>query len=444
MKRDDHHLVQQVLDGDIDREGFDDFQKRLRAEPELAELYTGYAVLDHTLSEEFESGTSTLAAAGSARGVFGIPRWLIAAAAVLAMAAAGWWMAGRVAKRLPGEAAVISFSLDAVWEIDGKTKARGAATAVAKDSTLHLRQGRAVVSLKPSANAVIEGPAELRVLSQESLFMSHGRGFFDLGQIEGNLTVTTPRLSASDAGTRFGIEVPAQGPDELHVLSGMLRVVSLETGETTAVAGGGAVRVPGQGEIERFPIDGRHFASGLGRFLPVVSGPFDKTVWRVAYGQPSITGNRIDGTNYSAFLQLPAATPTEDGGIVLVTLETGTPAEGSFHSDGWAGMSFYHEKSEVIFIGDPFGTEGTWAMDVKQEKPLIILPDPPVSGPRTVTLRYDSHSGAVSLHDGTPPLAAPFCVGEIPPGTRFDEIRLGASAGAALAVNRLLIRVSEE
>jgi hypothetical protein len=375
--------------------------------------------------------------------VFGIPRWLIAAAAVLVVAAAGWWMAGWAGKSLPGEAAVVSFSLDAVWEIDGKTKVRGGATAVAENSTLHLRQGRAVVSLKPSATAVIEGPAELRILSDESLLLDHGRGFFDLGEIEGNLTVTTPRLSATDAGTRFGLEVRPDGPDELHVLSGTVRVVSLDSGETTAVSGGGAVRVPGQGEIERFPIDGRHFASGLGRFLPVVSGPFDKSAWRVAYGQPSITENRIDGMNYSAFLRLPAPIPA-DNGIVLVTLEAGTPAEGSFHSDGWAGMSFYDGQKELLFIGDPFGTESTWAMDVKQEKPLIIIPDTPVTGPHAVTLRYDSHSGAVSLHDGTPPLAPPFCTAQLPPGTRFDEIRLGASAGAALAVDRLLIRVSEE
>ena len=74
MKRDDHKLVQRVLDGEIDREDFDRFQQRLRAEPELADLYTGYAVLNHTLSEEFEGGSSTLAAAGSGRGVFGIAR----------------------------------------------------------------------------------------------------------------------------------------------------------------------------------------------------------------------------------------------------------------------------------------------------------------------------------------------------------------------------------
>ena len=161
------------------------------------------------------------------------------------------------------------------------------------------------------------------------------------------------------------------------------------------------------------------------------------------YGQPAISENRIDGMNYAAYLRLPEALPAEGGGVVMVTLETGTPAEGEFHTDGWAGISFYHGETEVLFFGDPFGVEKTWALDVKQDLP-DILPDPPVTGPQTVTLRYDSRSGEVSLHDGTPPLTAAFCRGRLPVGTRFDGIRLGASAGAALAVNSLLVRASSE
>lgn len=441
MKRDDHQLVQQVLDGEIDRAGFDDFQQRLRAEPELADLYTGYALLHHTLSEEFEAGMSATAVDGGASRIFGVPAWLPVAAVLLALVA-GWWFAGLIGKSLPGEAAVVSFSLDAVWELDGRSNDRGAATAVAKGSTLQLRQGRAVVTLKPSATAVIEGPAELRIAAEDSLHLQHGRAFFDLGEIEGQISITTPRLAATDAGTRFGMDVSADGPDELHVMSGMVKVVSLDSGEVRVIAGGEAVRVPEKGGIEPLAIDGRDFATSLGRFLPVVSGPFDKAAWRVEYGQPAISDSRIDGMNYAAYLRLPAALPAEGGGVVLVTLETGTPAEGAFHSDGWAGMSFYSGKKEVLFFGDPFGTAGTWAMDVKRELPDIV-PDPPVTGPRTVTLRYDSRSGQVSLHDGAPPLPVPFCSGDLPPGTRFDEIRLGASSGAALAVNLLLIRASE-
>jgi hypothetical protein len=69
------------------------------------------------------------------------------------------------------------------------------------------------------------------------------------------------------------------------------------------------------------------------------------------------------------------------------------------------------------------------------------VPEKPVVGPRAVTLRYDPRTGSVSLHDGGVPLRPPFCEGRIPAGTRFDEIRIGASAGAALTVNSLVIRV---
>ena len=67
-----------------------------------------------------------------------------------------------------------------------------------------------------------------------------------------------------------------------------------------------------------------------------------------------------------------------------------------------------------------------------------------VAGPRVVTLRYDSKSGTVSLHEGAVPLKAPFCEGKVPVGIRVDEIRIGASAGAALAVESLEIRAGDE
>ena len=56
MKKQDHQLVQRVLDGEMTPGDFRDFQERLRGEPELEKLYQEYALLHHTLSEEFEGG----------------------------------------------------------------------------------------------------------------------------------------------------------------------------------------------------------------------------------------------------------------------------------------------------------------------------------------------------------------------------------------------------
>lgn len=438
MKRADHKLIQQVLDGDMTQEAFAGFQQRMRAEPELAKLYGEYALLEHTLHEEIEGGHFTGADGTVSSRRFGWG-WLLALAAVVVLTAAAIRYQPWAANHSADDVAVVTFSVDAVWQIDGSTRNLGGATGVAKDCRLSLLQGRAGISLEPSVTAVIEGPAELTFLSGSAVHLARGSACFHRGGNGTGLTVTTPRLTAVDSGTEFGIQVPADGTDELHVREGKVQVSSKDLKQTVLLAAGDAAKVSNNGTIERLPSDGRRFATGIGRFRPVLSGPFIKADWRLEYGTPSISETRIEGVNYAAFLRLPEPEPSNDCSVLLATLETGKTSGADFHTDGWAGMSFFSKGSEVIFFGDSFGTRPTWSLDVKQRIP-VIHPEHPVTGPGTVTLRYDLHTGDVSLHEGGVPLKAPFCVGRLPAGTRFDEIRIGASSGAALTVNSLLIR----
>ena len=436
MKKADHHLVQQVLDGDVDRETFDGFQQRLRHEPELERLYGDYALLQHTLCEEFEGGHSMEVPEGG-RGI-GI-RVLVAALVFLVLLASAWWFRPHLLPFSPDDVAVATFSLDAVWQIDGASRNLGGATALAKGASLHLRQGRAGISLNPSVSATIEGPAILTVLSEDSLELARGRGYFRRGGNGGRLTVTTPKLTAVDSGTDFAIHTAPETDDEIHIASGRVRLVANVGGEESLLATGDAARVSAGGSIGRIAADVSSFATALGRFSTVVEGPFDQAGWRVAHGNPSISQGRIEGANYAVFLSLPQPEPADGNPILLATIDIGKSTEGTFHTDGWAGMSFYSHGAEVVFFGDSFGSEASWSLDVKQRIPLIF-PDPAVNGERQVTMRYDSRSGEVSLHEGDVPLGVPFCVGKIPAGTRFDGIRIGASSGAALAVESLHVR----
>jgi hypothetical protein len=438
MKRADHHLVQQVLDGDIDRDGFDDFQNRLREESGLVDLYTDYALLHHTLHEEVEgAGALGLHEETSSRGLR-MPAWAAVAAAI-AFSMAGWWTWRWLDRNFPGEAAVLTFSPDASWRLEGTSRTSGGATGVKSGGTLHLHHGRAAISLKPAVRAVIEGPAKVVVTSADSLHIQEGRGFFHRAGDGGGLTVTTPKLTALDSGTEFGLETLPNATDELHVISGSVKVTAVGSGESRMLAAGESAKVFSSGLIETLPSDGRRFATGLGRFTSVVSGDFATGAWRIHHGTPSITPRRIEGANFSVFLRLPHVIPEDETGVMLATLELGKAADAPLHTDGWAGMSFYNKGEELMFFGDTFGNRPTWALDVKHRVP-VILPDPPVKGERIVTLRYDARSGDVTLHEGGLPLSDAFCGGKIPPGTRFDEIRIAASAGAALAVNSLHIR----
>ncbi|MEY3895257.1 MAG: hypothetical protein RLZZ214_776, partial [Verrucomicrobiota bacterium] len=432
--------IQQVLDGSISQPAFDQFQQRLRLEPELAKNYGDYALLHHSLCEEYEgqvpagNGVPVSGRAFSAKFAF------IAAAAAVALLVAVFYRESPSEAQVSPMVAAVRFSPDAVWQIDGSTGKSGESVELSKGATLQLLHGQASVAPSASASALIEGPSTLTFVSDESLHLAEGRGRFRSDSPGGHLEVTTPSMSAVDLGTEFGIETHRDAPDELHVLDGKVGMRLNGKNERHILAAGRAGRVAGTDGIEEFSADESRFAKSLSQFHTLMTAPFVKADWRVDYGNPSISAERIDGVNYSVFRRFSRPEPGGENSVLLATLEAKTPSSGNFHTDGWAGMSFFSKGTEVLFFGDAFGPERTWALDVKQRIP-IILPGNLVVGARTVTLRYDRKSGEVSLHEGRVPLGPAFCTGKLPPETAFDEIRIGASSSAALAVGSLTVSV---
>jgi hypothetical protein len=171
--------------------------------------------------------------------------------------------------------------------------------------------------------------------------------------------------------------------------------------------------------------------------------PFLKSDWRASYGNPSITETRIEGANFATIRKFQSPLPLKENSVLLVTLQCAEPATGKFHSDGWAGMSLFSQGTEMVFLGDPYGPGPSWGLDVKNAEP----PSPRATntiGSATMTIRYDSGTGSISLHEGGLPLKPAIYSGKISQGMRFDELRLGASAGAALSVTSLQVRSSGE
>lgn len=439
MKKIDHQIVQQVLDGEVSRESFDAFQQRMRGEPDLVRFYGEYARLHHTLSEEYEDTEPSVihapAAGGKGRPV--VP-WLLAALVVLlAVLAFHWHSAGKV--KGPEVLAGVKFSEDAVWRGQDIFPASQKRWGMSKGATLEIMQGIAEVSVNGGGHALIEGPASLTLVSGELLHLASGRGRFDAAAPGKVLSVTTPSMTVEDLGTEFGLRTSLESPDEVHVLKGRVRMRVNGSNAVETLEEGQAGRIAGVDKIERFHASTEQFPKSLPSFHEILSEPFVKSSWRTAYGSPSISEDRVEGENFSTFMRLPETVPGTADPVMLVTLTVGQLASGVFHTDGWAGLSFFKDGTELLFFGDSYGPERTWSLDVKQHIP-VILPGKPVTGPRTITLRYDSASGNVSLHEGRLPLSVAICSGKLPPGTVFDEIRLGASSSAALAVGGLKIR----
>jgi len=440
MKRTDHQMIQQVLDGSISRDGFNRFQQRMRLEPELVKLYREYALLHHSLCEEFEDQPVIGKVAPILRRTFpGRIFGFAAAAAVVFVAVLIYRKSDVRVSRLPVIAAV-ELSADAVWQIEGASPVGGSSVNLNQGATLRLLQGQANILPAPGVSALIEGPATLTFVSPESLQLAEGRGRFHLEKSGGKLAVTTASMSVVDLGTEFGIDTRRDRPDELHVLDGQVQMRVIGSREGQLLSAGEAGRVSGTGSIERFSANGDRFAKRLSKFETIMTGLFDKSDWRVDYGNPSISQDRIEGLNYSVFRRLPKREPADDSPVLLATLEVDRPTTNEFHTDGWAGLSFFSKGTELLFFGDSFGPERTWSLDVKQRIP-VILPSKPVIGPKKVTLRYDCRTGDVSLHEGGVPLGPAFCSGRLPVGVTFDEVRLGASSNAALTARSLVILV---
>lgn len=434
MKRVDHEIVQQVLDGEVSKEVFEGFQERMRDESELVRLYGEYANLHHSLLEEYEESPIPDSPVVSAKGwSLGKILGLVVAALSVAVFLFYQWQ--------PSSLAEVKFTQDAVWRVDGNSRAHGDFTSLAKGGTLQLEYGHAELRFANAVTVLLEGPATLTLVSASALRLDKGRGRFIRQQTGGTLDVITPSMTVEDLGTDFGIDISPDHSEELHVFGGKVKVrVNGHTNGEVLIAGE-AGRPQGSDPVERIQADETRFPSKLMEFIPIISGHFVKSDWRLDYGHPIFTEDRVDGENYSLFLKLPEATRASS--VMLATLKVENPTSGQFHTDGWAGMSIYGNGKELLFFGDSYGPEKTWSLDLKQRFP-VTLPAVPLSGPRTVTLRYDGRTGNVSLHQGGIPLGPAFCTGKIPAGSTFDEIRIGASSNASLAVSGLTIRLGDQ
>lgn len=446
MKKADQVLIQRVLDGKVSRKEFAAFQERLRASPDLLRAYREYALLDHSLSEEFEgmpfTRRSAIAGAGNSWAVAGS----FAAAAAIVLVVAVLWMKSGKRKEVAYGPARMDFLEDAVWEIKGTKVKAGEGWNVSRGAELKLEQGRAEIVLGGGATGWLEGPAELRLDSMKHLYLKQGRGFFRISQKGRKLEVETASLLAVDMGTAFGVTASRDKPDELRVVEGKVKLLVDDGRDGPVLEAGEGVRVtPGADAgalVERFAFSGNEYAVGLREFEKVVEGPFRAEDWRVAQGAPEVSPGMLRGKEFQAYRKVRAFSGLGDRSVILATLALDPQAASGFHTGEWAGLSFLWKGEEMLFFGDSFGAGKTWSLDLKQGEP-VIHPEKShsVEESETVTMRYDAWSGLVTLHSGGLPLDTPFCRGWIAPGTKFDEIRIATGPGAEIAAKRLEILV---
>lgn len=186
---------------------------------------------------------------------------VLAVAAILPLATSPGQGAADGGSRPAAAVAVVAAVHDVAWASAGSFGAglSGAGSsaesgplpgaALPLDSRLRLARGFVEIAFASGARLVVEGPADVQITGRDSARLDRGRLVVRTthgprgGSTTPLFTVATPRGFIDDLGTEFGVEVPAQGSESVHVFEG---VVSVSVGGDTAdvrLEAGGSVAI---------------------------------------------------------------------------------------------------------------------------------------------------------------------------------------------------------
>jgi hypothetical protein len=227
-------LIDDYLDGALDEARTRQLQEALRADAGARHYFVRYARLHTDLHLEARaqragaralSSIEQLLQAGPAPGRWSLLgrlrlRPAVAAATVLLAVGVGWWLvSGRTGAA--GDEASVAWLVNAQncrWA-DGVSPAGDMRAGTA----LKLERGLAEVHFRCGARVVLEGPASLELLSDNSARLRSGRLAARVPEAAVGFEIVSPQGKVIDLGTEFGVAVGAGGATEVYVFEGQVR-----------------------------------------------------------------------------------------------------------------------------------------------------------------------------------------------------------------------------
>lgn len=200
-----------------------------------------------------------------------------AAAAVLAIAAAGVWFRTRpqpmVQKSpvMPG-VAVLNDAYGVEWQDAQEPNHVG---NVLKPGALKLKSGVAQIQFLNGANVWMQGPAELDLLSASEGNCKSGKMLVDVPKEARGFHINAPWDAMADPGSGFGVEVD-HSQTAIHVFRGQVEI-SAQGDQRLPVDAGNAMMMQGNGSFQPMAADPRQFNQ---LYQPPLA-------WGASYGPPN-------------------------------------------------------------------------------------------------------------------------------------------------------------
>lgn len=134
-----------------------------------------------------------------------------------------------------------------------------------RPGTLALDSGVVALEFDSGVQLVLEGPAELELLTAERGFLHYGRLRSHVPQSAQGLTIDTVEITVVDLGTEFGLTIDEAGNAEVHVFDGEIQLYEtrqssiLAENETQLLNAGEALQIDSLGNHQSIEPDDAAF-----------------------------------------------------------------------------------------------------------------------------------------------------------------------------------------
>jgi ferric-dicitrate binding protein FerR (iron transport regulator) len=161
-----------------------------------------------------------------------------------------------------GSVALLVQAADPDWDETGMPTRVGAPLPPGR---LRLKSGLAQVQFYCGATVILEGPAELELLTTTQARCLRGKLRASVPPPAVGFTIETPGLHVVDRGTEFGVDVAATGPTEVHVFQGQVDLYHAADPPAgpprQALLTGQAARFASSTRLDRIDADAPRFVS---------------------------------------------------------------------------------------------------------------------------------------------------------------------------------------
>lgn len=185
--------------------------------------------------------------------------WLIMATAAAILIATGVWIGSfwhaaerPIEKQIAEErtddgVAVLALASDARWASE-KPPQTG---SILSPGPLKLLSGLIQIEFYSGASLILEGPAELEIVSADQAICRSGKLRASVPPPARGFVIRSPQFDLVDLGTEFGLEVDRDGPSKVHVFNGKVELYppgERSQNEVRRLVGGEGIRYEKTGE----------------------------------------------------------------------------------------------------------------------------------------------------------------------------------------------------